>query len=428
VSALPHVLLLLCYALPAVLLGLFLPQWLPALDRGTAIGAGVAVLLVGGLLHEVRGRLQRDARLAEQMVELRRAVFDLQDDLSWSRREAKALGEALEAVARSGRKGQRGRAVPEVMAEVKALKRLVERSAETGWQQAEGLDQQLETRKVAAAGGGATLVPPATRPAAKPRAVPLMLVPLPREVDEAALLDAVRAALRDDRVELVLQPIVSLPPRKTRFYECFSRLRDEDGTMLLPEQYIGLAEREGLVTAIDNMLLLRCIQLLRKVQRKKSKLGFFCNVSPHTLADQDFFGDFLAFLEQNEELAPNLVFEFAQGDFARHGEAENRHIDRLAMLGCRFSVDQMRDPKLDLAGLARRRVRFVKVEAEVLLAAAAADERAPGRLKSRLGREGVDLIVEKVESEESLRELLDHGIDYGQGFLFGEPRPARLSE
>ncbi len=425
--ALRHILLLLCYALPAALLGLYLPQWLPALDRGAAVGAGVAVLLLGGLLHEVRGRLERDARLADQMIELRRAVFDLQDELTWSRREAKALGEALEAVARSGRKGQKGRAVQEVMAEVKALKRLVVRNTETARQQGGHLDRETETRKVAAAGGGAALVSPVTRPAPEPRAAPLMLVPLPHEIDEAAMLDTVRAALRDDRVELVLQPIVSLPQRKTGYYECFSRLRDEDGTMLLPEQYIALAEREGLVTAVDNMLLLRCIQLLRKEQRKKSKLGFFCNVSPRTLADADFFGDFLAFLEQNEELAPNLVFEFAQADFACHGKAENRHIDRLAMLGCRFSVDQMRDPKLDLAGLARRRVRFVKVEAEVLLAAAAADERAPGRLKRRLGREGVDLIVEKVESEDSLRELLDYEIDYGQGFLFGEPRPARLA-
>jgi hypothetical protein len=98
VSALRHVLLLLCYALPAALLGLALPQWLPALDRGTAIGVGVAVLLTGGLLHEVRARLARDARLVDQMVELRRAVFHLQDELSWSRREARALGEALEAV------------------------------------------------------------------------------------------------------------------------------------------------------------------------------------------------------------------------------------------------------------------------------------------------------------------------------------------
>jgi cyclic-di-GMP phosphodiesterase TipF (flagellum assembly factor) len=176
------------------------------------------------------------------------------------------------------------------------------------------------------------------------------------------------------------------------------------------------------------MLLLRCTQLVRKVQRRRAKLGFFCNVSPRTLADQAFFGDFLDFLEHNEALAPNLIFEFAQSDLVRQGETESRHLDRLATLGSRFSVDQVCDPGLDPVALARRRVRFVKVEAEVLLAAAAVQQGAPGRLKGRLARAGIDLIMEKVESEAVLRELLDDEIEYGQGFLFGEPRPARLGE
>ncbi|MDH3792379.1 MAG: EAL domain-containing protein, partial [Rhodospirillales bacterium] len=253
----------------------------------------------------------------------------------------------------------------------------------------------------------------------------LMLVPLAGEMDEAALLDAVRSALRDDRIDLALQPVVSLPQRKTCFYECFSRLRSEDGTTLLPEQYIRIAEREGYITAIDNMLLLRCIQLVRKIQKKKSRIGFFCNVSPHTFRDEDFFGDFVDFLERNEELAPNLIFEFAQGDLVGRERVESRQLDRLAMLGCRFSVDQVRNLDLDPGDLARRRVRFVRVEAGMLLTAAAEDEAAPDRLRAGLARDGVDLIVEKVEDEGTLVELLDHKIEYGQGFLFGEPRPPR---
>jgi cyclic-di-GMP phosphodiesterase TipF (flagellum assembly factor) len=428
VSALRHILLLLCYALPAAALGIYLPQWLPLIDRGAAIGAGVTVLLAGGLAHEVRARLARDVRLSDQMVELRRAVFHLQEELSWSRREAKGLGEALEAVARSGRAGRDGRAVEEVMAEVKALKALVERVSDDADRRAREPAQEQETEQqgaIAMAGGGRAVAQVAAKPAARPRAAPLMLVPLPSEVDEAALLDAVSAALRDDRIDLALQPVVSLPQRKTCFYECFSRLRSEDGTTLLPEQYIAIAEREGYMTAIDNMLLLRCTQLVRKVQKKKSKIGFFCNVSPHTLRDEDFFADFVDFLERNEELAPNLIFEFAQGDLADYERAENRQLDRLAMLGCRFSVDQVRELDLDPAALARRRVRFVRVEVGVLLAAAAEDEAAPNRLKNRLAREGIDLIAEKVEDEATLAELLDHRIDFGQGFLFGEPRPAR---
>ncbi len=58
-SSLRHVVLLLCYALPAAALGLYLPHWLPVIDRGMAIGAGVTVLLAGALAHEVRARLAR---------------------------------------------------------------------------------------------------------------------------------------------------------------------------------------------------------------------------------------------------------------------------------------------------------------------------------------------------------------------------------
>src|SRR3546814_12937005 len=85
--------------------------------------------------------------------------------------------------------------------------------------------------------------------------------------------------------------------------------------MILPEQYIGLAEREGIIAAIDNMLLIRCIQLVRKMQYRSEKLDFFCNISSHTLGDDAFFGDFVAFLESNRDLSKHLIFEFSQNDY-----------------------------------------------------------------------------------------------------------------
>jgi hypothetical protein len=66
-------LLLCCYLLPAVALGFYLPQWLPLLDRGLAIGLGVAVLLGGGLLHEMRARLRAEARRGAQIMKRARA-------------------------------------------------------------------------------------------------------------------------------------------------------------------------------------------------------------------------------------------------------------------------------------------------------------------------------------------------------------------
>ncbi len=148
---------------------------------------------------------------------------------------------------------------------------------------------------------------------------------------------------------------------------------------------------------------------------------FFCNISPHTLADETFFTDFLTFLEGNEKLAPHLIFEFAQADFLRWCEVGARLLDRLSALGCRFSLDHVTDLDLDPAMLARRRVGFIKIEASLLLEKLT---RHGGVLRA-LRRHKIDVIVEKVEEEHTLIELFDHDIDFGQGFLFGEPRLAR---
>src|SRR3546814_12785869 len=104
---------------------------------------------------------------------------------------------------------------------------------------------------------------------------PGVLPPVAQGLDEAAVLEIARQALRDDRIDLVLQPIVLLPQRKRRYYECFSRLRTSDGYMILPEQYIGLAASEGIVAAIANMLLIRCIPLVSTMKSRREDSSFF---------------------------------------------------------------------------------------------------------------------------------------------------------
>ena len=445
-KTLRHGLVVLFYALPALALGIWLPQWLTVIDRDLAIGIGVGVLLLGGLLHETRARLVGEERLGARLLEARQTIEDLRDDLLWTRRELAAVTEALEAIGREGlaqrpRRGraapqevmadaldavarwdQSGRAVEEVMAEVKALKSLVAQVTRPG--SAPDKPAAEPPPRTGAKGGAKGGGKQAGGSAA---ADPLILAPLPETLDEDAVLDAVRAALRDDRVGLVLQPVVSLPARKRHFYEAFSRLRTAEGRVMLPEQFLPVAARKGQITAIDNMILLRCIQLVRKVQRKGEDLGFFCNVAPHTLRDHEFVADLLAFLEQNPDLAHGMIFEFAHDVFVNQSAEDRRLVQQLYAIGCRLSVDQVPDLEVDVSALGRQGVRFLKVEARVVMDAAADSFAAPGRFKTALARAGLALIVDKIETEAQLLDLLDHDIDYGQGFLFGEPRPAKLA-
>jgi len=73
--------------------------------------------------------------------------------------------------------------------------------------------------------------------------------------------------------------------------------------------------------------------------------------------------------------------------------------------------------------MAENGINFLKIDAKKLIELCASQdgEMNLARLKSRLDRSGLELIVEKFETEESLIELLDFEIDYGEGYLFGKP-------
>jgi cyclic-di-GMP phosphodiesterase TipF (flagellum assembly factor) len=258
----------------------------------------------------------------------------------------------------------------------------------------------------------------------------------PREpTQQELLLQTVRDALADNRVDLYLQPILSLPQRRTVFYESYSRLRDASGRVMLPAEYLPLAEPEGLVSAIDNLLLFRCVQIVRKLAKQERKVGIFCNISLRSLSDETFFPQFLDFLAENRDLAGALIFELGQAAFVARGAAESRNMAKLADLGYRFSLDKVTNLQVDLVDLARADVKFLKVAAPVLaeqlaevngrLAIKALKDIDAADFAAMTRRHGVEVIAEKIEQERQVLGVLELDIRYGQGHLFGEPRAIR---
>jgi len=247
------------------------------------------------------------------------------------------------------------------------------------------------------------------------------------DLSPAEILDIIRVGLEQNRVDLYLQPVVSLPQRKIRFYEVFSRIRREDGTVMLPQQYLQVAAEQGLIATIDNFLLFRCIQLVRRVRRDKLEVGFFCNLSRHALADKDFFPQLTEFLERNSGLTEALFFELSQQDAEDPVIAPR--LAELRALGFRFSMDNVSALDLNFESLAARQFRFVKLEADKLLSDQTQSEMSihVADLKEAMKRAGIDLIAEKIEHETEVVGLLEFNVDLGQGFLFGEPMPARNS-
>jgi cyclic-di-GMP phosphodiesterase, flagellum assembly factor TipF len=294
---------------------------------------------------------------------------------------------------------------------------------------------EANTPETASAIAQSTPAAAAAPAAAKPAtAVPAVTTPAPVAVQPAAparnqpqLLAAVRNAVEENRLDIYLQPMVTLPQRKVRFYEAVTRLRDEKDEVLAADDFIAIAEAGGLIGRIDHMVMLRCVQVLRRLMVRNKEVGVFCNVSAATLGDPTNFAQCLDFLEANRALAPSFVLEFKQATFRNLGPTATEHLAALSQRGYRFSIDHVSDLRVEPRELADRGVRFIKVPAALLLDPRqnSTSDIHPSDLSDLLGRFGIDLIAEKIEGERAVVDLLDYDVRFGQGFLFAPPRPLR---
>jgi cyclic-di-GMP phosphodiesterase TipF (flagellum assembly factor) len=274
-------------------------------------------------------------------------------------------------------------------------------------------------------------VAPPPLPAAPPRPAPAVqtanAVQTVNGRNQTQMLAMLRNAIDENRIDIFLQPMVTLPQRKVRFYEAVTRLRDERDQLIAAEEFISIAEASGLIGRIDNMVMLRCVQVLRRLMVRNKDVGVFCNVAASTLGNSTSFAQCLDFLEANRALAPSLVLEFKQSTFRNLGPAETENLAALAQRGFRFSIDHVTDLRIEPRELADRGVRFIKVPASLLLdpRQASSSDIHPSDLSDLLGRFGIDLIAERIEGERAVVDLLDYDVRFGQGFLFAPPRPLR---
>lgn len=245
--------------------------------------------------------------------------------------------------------------------------------------------------------------------------------------DRAEVYGQIRRAIEESRIELHLQPVVTLPQRKVRWYEAFSRMRAADGQLLQPSDFMPAATEGGLMPALDNLVVLRCVQVIRRLQVRNQEVGLFVNLSQSALLDGGFISQLVDFLKANTAIASALVFEISQAALRALGPVESEGLAAITDMGFRLSVDQVTDLRIDARDLADRGVRFLKVPAEMLLhrAGSSGAEIHPADLSNHLSRFGVELVAVKIESEGMVVDLLDHFVHYGQGFLFSAPRPVR---
>jgi cyclic-di-GMP phosphodiesterase TipF (flagellum assembly factor) len=389
---------------------------------------GLGVLTALAVYNAVAARVRDRAEVSDQIATVSRGAADMARQLAEFGRQLGTVETKIDAVVDKALASAQPLA-----AEIEELSTLVKHLAdsvaahETALAGATGRERIAPAMPATVAAAAAAALRPNADGLPGAAAAPVFgAVAAFAGLDQAGIAAAIKSAIDAGRIDLYLQPVVTLPQRKVRYYEALSRLKADNGDLVAAGDFITFAEAGGLMPKLDNLTVLRCVQVVRRLLLKNRDIGLFCNMSSATLTDSGF-PKLLEFIEANRAIAPSLVFEFTQSAVRAMGPIEHESLAALAERGFRFAMDNLTDLRVEPRELNERGFRFVKAPAALLLnrIGAASTDIHPADFSDLLGRFGIDLIAERIEAEGSVVDLLDYDVRFGQGFLFSPPRPVR---
>jgi diguanylate cyclase (GGDEF)-like protein len=234
-----------------------------------------------------------------------------------------------------------------------------------------------------------------------------------------AIADEVVAALHDNRLIFAFQPIVNAKTREAVHYECLLRMKREDGSIATAGQFIPAAEQLGLVRLVDRHALEMTIAALKRHQ----DISLTVNVSGTTAGDPAWLQSFVEFVRLNRDVAHRLIIELTETAALHHFEENAQFVSQLRELGCRVAIDDFGAGYTSFRNLQMLRVDMVKIDGAYVrdLSASPENQIFVQTLVGLARNFQLKTVAEWVGSEEDAKLLESFGVDYFQGFYFGEP-------
>lgn len=234
-----------------------------------------------------------------------------------------------------------------------------------------------------------------------------------------------REVLDEDRLVLYSQAVVRLEGREPVHHEILCRIQDEDGRIILPADFIEVAESLGMVQEIDLAVVQKLLRHMESNEQMGKKVRYFVNLSRASISDPDWVRQMHRML-QNTKVNPNqLVFEITETSAMSEVDVTMSFIRLLKEMGCRFALDDFGAGFSSFYFLKQFDVDYLKIDGS-LVRDLATDEgnrifvRALCDVAKGMNKQ---VIAEWVETSEVLDALREMDAQYGQGYLFQRPVP-----
>ena len=232
-------------------------------------------------------------------------------------------------------------------------------------------------------------------------------------------------ALERDRFVLFCQPIIDLRDRQAGEYEVLLRMLDEDGQLTPPAAFLEVAERFGLVHAIDRWVLSRAVAALAEQQRRGHATRLAVNLSGRAFEDRELLSFIKQLLTESEADPSRLILEVTETAAVADLPRAQQFIIALKELGCEFALDDFGIGFSSFSHLKHLPVDYLKIDGSFIR------DLPRDEVDQHLVKAMVDVarglkqrtVAEFVQDEETVRLLQEFGVDYGQGYYLGRPAP-----
>jgi diguanylate cyclase (GGDEF)-like protein len=231
--------------------------------------------------------------------------------------------------------------------------------------------------------------------------------------------DEVMGALREDRLRLAYQPIIQARSRKISHYECLLRILNPDGGIVSAGHFVPAAEQMGIVHLVDRFALESAIATLKAHPR----LTLAVNVSGTAASDPVWLQSFVDYVRAEQGVAPRLIVELTETAALHHFEENAHFVSQLRELGVRVAIDDFGAGYTSFRNLQMLHVDTVKIDGSYIRDLSQSPENQVFvRTLVGLARNfNIKTVAEWVGSDEDAALLQNFGVDYFQGFHFGEP-------
>ena len=229
-----------------------------------------------------------------------------------------------------------------------------------------------------------------------------------------------RAALLDNRLRLLAQPIVDIRTGATVAEELLLRVVRRNGRIELPGLYIEAAEHSRLAIQIDTWVLDRAARLAACGRR------LHINLSGRTVSDGSFADRIESALERRGAKPSLLTFEITETAPVLERTNPGAVAKRIESLGCGLALDDFGTGYGTLTYLHRLPITMLKIDRD-FVTDVVVNERSRAMVEAVVciaKRVGQTTVAEGVEDGATLAVLRDCGVDLAQGFHFGRPEPA----